>query len=420
VGLSWGGPPDNGPLPQGGNTAFGIGALRQNTTGGLNTAVGFDALESTTTGNANTATGTWALQDNTDGGENTANGVSALQHNTTGSFNTASGVATLLSNTTGSFNTASGAQALFFNTTGDENTAIGFSALVRNTTGGGNTASGAQALSANTTGEENTAVGFSALRDLTGSGNVAVGSGALENATTGSGNIAVGNHAGGGLRSGDHNIYLGFPVLGGPVDPASATESHTLRLGAIQGIVCSPFPPLTCGPGPGIARTFIAGIAGATVSNSTTVLINTSTGQVGTLSSSARYKRDIQPMGVHSRGLHQLRPVIFRYTQDVQGERQYGLIAEEVAHVYPELVTRGTHGAIEAVRYHEVIPMLLNEVQHQQRHLAELQAQNTRLRALTVQLHKRDEVHQAQHAALAARLERLEAAAARAATLASR
>ena len=125
-------------------------------------------------------------------------------------------------------------------------------------------------------------------------------------------------------------------------------------------------------------------------------------------------------MGGHSRGLLQLRPVIFRYKQDAQGERQYGLIAEEVAKVYPELVTRGANGEVESVRYQEVIPMLLNELQHQQRQLAvqaqelaALKAQNARLRAAVAQQQERD-------AALAARLDRLEAAAARAATLASR
>ena len=96
--------------------------------------------------------------------------------------------------------------------------------------------------------------------------------------------------------------------------------------------------------------TFVAGIAGVTVSNSGPVLINTSTGQLGTLSSSIRYKRDIQPMGAQSHGLFQLRPVIFRYTQDAQGERQYGLIAEEVAKVYPKLVTRNAQGQVEAIR----------------------------------------------------------------------
>ena len=118
-----------------------------------------------------------------------------------------------------------------------------------------------------------------------------------------------------------------------------------------------------------MAQTFISGIVGVPVIGSA-VLIS-STGQVGIQGSSARYKHDIQPMGAHSRGLLQLRPVIFRYKHDAQGERQYGLIAEEVAKVYPELVTRGATGDVEAVRYHEVIPMLLNEVQHQQRQLAD-------------------------------------------------
>jgi hypothetical protein len=165
-------------------------------------------------------------------------------------------------------------------------------------------------------------------------------------------------------------------------------------------------------------RTFIAGIVGVPVSGSAVLISNT--GQLGIQASSSRYKHDIQPMGAHSRGLLQLRPVIFRYKQDAQGERQYELIAEEVAKVYPELVTRGVNGDVEAVRYHEVIPMLLNEVQHQQRQLATqaqelatLKAQNARLRAAVVHQQERD-------AALAARLERLEAAAAHAATLASR
>jgi hypothetical protein len=196
------------------------------------------------------------------------------------------------------------------------------------------------------------------------------------------------------LTTGSNNIYLGNS--GG-----TATEATTMRLGGAQ------------------TRTFIAGIFGVSVSGGSAVVINNQ-GQLGIQTSSSRYKDDIQPMGTHSRGLLQLRPVIFRYKDDAQGERQYGLIAEEVAQVYPELVTRGASGEVEAVRYHEVIPMLLNEVQHQRRQLATqaqelttLKAQNARLRAAVVQQQERD-------AALAARLERLEVAVARAATLASR
>src|SRR5262249_16124863 len=133
--------------------------------------------------------------------------------------------------------------------------------------------------------------------------------------------------------------------------------------------------------------------------------------------SSARYKRDIRDMRERSQGLYHLRPVTFRYKQDPQGPRQYGLIAEEVAKVYPELVVRGSKGEVESVQYQELIPMLLNEVQHQQqklaaqaRQVAELQAQNARLQAALAQ----------QTAAVAARLERVEQGAVRAASLTSR
>src|SRR5262249_50206184 len=155
------------------------------------------------------------------------------------------------------------------------------------------------------------------------------------------------------LTTGSNNIRLGN-------NAGTATENDTTRIGQTQ------------------TSTFIAGIAGVTVSNNATVLIDTTTGQLGTVVSSRRYKRDIQPMGAHSQGLYHLRPVVFRYKAG-PGERQYGLIAEEVAKVYPELVTRNAQGQIETIRYHELAPMLLNEVQHQQRQLAELKALNARL-----------------------------------------
>src|SRR5262249_15591370 len=126
------------------------------------------------------------------------------------------------------------------------------------------------------------------------------------------------------------------------------------------------------------------------------VTIN-SNGQLGIVMSSARYKRDIHEMGQSSQGLYSLRPVTFRYKQDPQGQRQYGLIAEEVAKVYPELVTKGADGKVESVQYHELIPMLLNEVQHQQQEIAALKVQAQQVGELKVQ-----------NGALAARLERLE------------
>jgi len=155
-------------------------------------------------------------------------------------------------------------------------------------------------------------------------------------------------------------------------------------------------------------RTCIAGVYGASLSSGTSpvaVFIDKN-GQLGKLPSSARYKRDIQTMGGRSRGVHQLHPVTFRYKHDSQGLQQYGLIAEEVAEVYPELVTKGADGKVESVQYHQLISLLLNEVQRQQQEIAELKARN--------------EEQRAQNAALAARLERLEQGATRTAAAATR
>jgi len=301
--------------------------------------------------------------------------------NTTGYSNTATGYNALHSTTDGYFNTASGVAALYSNARGYANTATGADALFSNTSGRWNTANGADALFSNSTGAYSTALGYQALYR-----------------SKGSRNLALGIQAGSNLTSGDFNIYLGHTGF--------ASESSTMRLGQVNSQT----------------RTFIAGIAGVPISGAQ-VTIN-SAGQLGILPSSARYKRDIQTMGARSQGMHQLRPVTFRYKHDPQGQRQYGLIAEEVAKVYPELVVRGTKGEVESVQYHELIPLLLNEVQHQQQalttqaqqlsaqsqELAELKAQNERLQAALGQ----------QNAAMAARLERLEAGAVRAATVAER
>src|SRR5262249_21417172 len=124
-----------------------------------------------------------------------------------------------------------------------------------------------------------------------------------------------------------------------------STESQTMRLGKAQ------------------VRTFIAGIVSANV-NGATVEID-SNGQLGITSSSARYKRDIVPMGTRSDKMLDLHPVTLAYKDDEQGGTGYGLIAEEVATVYPELVTRAATGEVQTVKYQELIPMLLNELQRQ-------------------------------------------------------
>jgi hypothetical protein len=318
---------------------------------------------------------------NTGGGTATLVNVTPSGHGSSaGSDNTAYGDSALGSTTTGSFNTAVGSHALSNTTTGGDNTAVGPRTLLNNTTGTQNIAVGGGALESNTTGTQNIAVGGEALQFITGNNN-----------------IAIGWHAGRKLTSGNQNIYLGHK------GPGDHTEARTMRLGHKQ------------------TRTFIAGIANSPLSGSPVVITNT--GRLGIVMSSARYKRDIQDMAVRSQGVYQLRPVTFRYKQDSQRQRQYGLIAEEVAKVYPELVTKGADGKIESVQYHELIPMLLNELQHQQQkqeaqarqisaqsqELAELKAQNEHLRAALVQ----------QNAALAARLEQLEQAS-HSATVAAR
>jgi Chaperone of endosialidase len=352
---SWGGPPNPTASDAGDNTAGGTDALVNtvpSSTGNLgfrNTAFGAQALTTNTAGNNNTAVGAFALQSNAEGTNNTGVGPGALFSNTVGNNNTAVGVLALQSNTQGNFNLGVGRHALVSNTEGNNNTAVGDSALL-----------------SNSTGNDNTAVGLEALQTSTGSNNIAIGTG-----------------AGAKLTSGDQNIYLGHKGV--------SSESQTMRLGSAQQ-----------------TRTFIAGITGVPISGAAVTINNK--GRLGILASSARYKRDIEAMKSSSQGLYQLRPVTFRYKQDAHGQKQYGLIAEEVAKVYPELVTKGADGKVESVQYHELISMLLNEVQHQQQEITELKAQNERLQAALVQ----------QQAAIAARLERLEAGTGRPATLVSR
>jgi hypothetical protein len=339
------------------NTAIGYGALFSNTTGYANTASGRDALYTNTTGGFNTASGVQALFFN-DGWANTASGYQALHKNTTGSENTASGFGALLYNTTGSYNTASGYRALFNNTTGNENTASGRDALNFNTSGDANTASGALALRNNATGSYNTASGKEALYyNTTGVGNVAIGYRALYVNATGNDNIAIGNNAGSLPQTGVNNIHIGH--AGG------IGETRVIRLGH-QGTQL---------------KTFIAGIRGSTVSGAT-VVVN-SFGRLGVVSSSRNYKESIQPMADASAALMKLQPVTFRYKEaDERGEKplQFGLIAEEVAAVIPELVVRNEQGHPETVAYHVLPSLLLNEYQKQQVKLAQLTRETAQLR----------------------------------------
>jgi hypothetical protein len=330
-----------------GNTACGTFALENGYSDGgySNSAFGISALQSNTSGFENTASGAYALAYNTTGSQNTASGSGALVFNTTGSENTAFGDNALAYNSTGSENTASGVYALFNNTNGDDNTASGYYALYSNTTGTHNTASGYQALYSTTTGIEDTGVGYGALHtNTTGKENTAFGNEALYAVTTGANNIAMGFHAGIDLTSGSNDIDIG--------NAGVTAESGVIRIG-------------TAGTQ---TKTFVAGIENSKVTGAAVYV--TSSGQIGVLASSERYKTAIAPMGANTQKLRQLRPVTFRLKTDPEGAVQYGLIAEEVDKVYPELVIRDDQGKIQGVRYDELAPMLLNEMQKQQQKLA--------------------------------------------------
>ena len=315
------------------------GALFVHTTGSGNTFVGVGAGNLTTTGGGhNAAFGLGALSANTTGLVNSAFGANALNDNTTGHRNAAVGYAALGSNISGAQNAALGAYALLISTTGSRNNAIGLAALGSNTVGSSNSAIGYRALYANSSGNLNTGLGDKAL----GSN------------TTGARNVAVGFQSGYSQTTGNDNVYL--------ANTGVAAESGQIKIG-------------TVGTHTG---TTIAGISGATSAGGIAVLVNAS-GKLGTTTSSARFKQDVRDMGDASELLMRLRPVTFRYTEDAVGAEeakisQYGLIAEEVAEVAPELVAPDLDGRPYSVKYHELPALLLNEVQVQRHTIARLEA----------------------------------------------
>jgi len=361
------------------NVAIGFQALYYNTTGSFNTGIGGVALYGATSGGANTAIGYAALYSNGGGSENTALGQAALHENTAGNHNTATGSAALFDNGSdnntatgytalfhngsGSNNTATGAYALESSTTASTNTATGFESLYNNTTGPVNTATGAYALHSNTTGQSNVATGVDALyHNQIGHDNTGEGYLALLN-TTGSSNTALGSNAGANLTTGGNNIDLGAGVVG------KASEANTIRLGK-QGTQ---------------KTTFIAGIfniAEPVASGIKPVYIN-SNGQLGTAapSSSARFKVGIKPMNKTSEAILALKPVTFRYKSDEEQTPQFGLVAEEVAKVDPDLVVHDENGQIYTVRYDAVNAMLLNEFLKARRQITEQQEQIEKLTA---------------------------------------
>jgi hypothetical protein len=295
-------------------------------------------------------------------GGNTAEGQNALFSLTNGGFNTAVGYLSLRSNTTGPYNTALGAGALSSNITGDGNTADGVLALFSNLTGGANTATGINALFSNTVGSDNTGTGLGALTfNTAGDNNTATGYGALGN-STGSSNTALGAFAGADVTTASNVICIGFDVRGNNVDNSC----------------------------------YIGNIFGDTSSGGTAVFVN-SNGRLGTMTSSRRFKEEIKPMDKASEALLALKPVSFRYKKEIDPQRipQFGLVAEEVEKVNPDLIVRDKEGKAYSVRYDQVNAMLLNEflkehekVDEQQASISELNTRLARQDAIIAQQQK--------------------------------
>jgi endosialidase-like protein len=300
--------------------AFGVNPPPDGGYPGKNAAEGQDALFSLTNGNSNTAIGFQALKANTMGDRNTASGAFALFSNETGSENTAIGYAALFFGK-GSLNTATGVGALHNNATGVNNTANGQRALHDNFSGSKNTANGGGSLAKNTAGTNNTADGFQALG----------------NNVTGSFNIALGDDAGSAVTNADDVICIGTK---------GANVSSSCYIGNIFN------------------QPSASGLA---------VFVN-SDNKLGTIMSSRRFKEDIKPMDKTSEAILALQPVTFRYKKDVDptGVAQFGLVAEDVAKVNPDLVVRDNEGKPYSVRYEQVNAMLLNEFLKEHRKVEQL------------------------------------------------
>jgi Chaperone of endosialidase len=287
---------------------------------GANTAEGENALFSLSTGLYNTAIGFFSLEGVQTGSFNTGVGAGALFANT-GDQNTATGAGALLNNTIGDNNTANGESVLFKNSTGSANTAVGSEALLNNVTGSFNTADGGSALFSNSSGSRNTAMGLNALSsNTTGHDNIAVGFGAGLNVITAHDTICIGN---------------------------SGTDvNNTCFIGQIFGVT----PAL----------------------NDAVPVVIDSAGQLGTLGSAHRLKKEIKPMDKASEAILALKPVTFQYKSNKTNRPEFGLIAEEVAAVNSDLVIRDKNGEIYTVRYDAVNAMLLNEFLKEHRKVEQL------------------------------------------------
>jgi hypothetical protein len=361
-------PAPDGGYP-GGNTAEGQDALLSLTTGSYNSAVGFFSLRTVTAGSFNTAIGAGTLFGNTADG-NTASGAGALLSNTTGSQNTATGAFALIYNSVGQSNTANGFDALFSNTDGDGNTALGTSALFSNTTGSGNTAVGAGALAGLSAGTGNTAVGVNAnTSGLNLDDNTIVGANAQGAFQT----TVIGANASGGIMQ---NTVVGFQANGGDTGNTVMGAFAGSNLGFAFNVIC------IGADGQNVDNSCYIGNIWNQPGGSQAVYVN-SDGKLGFQTSSRRFKDEVKPIKRASEVIYELKPVSFRYKPGIEPARPrgFGLIAEDVQKVNPDLVIRDAEGKPASVRYDAVNAMLLNEFLKARRQIDAQQKQIERLTA---------------------------------------
>jgi hypothetical protein len=411
---------------QNNNSAFGSNSLGSNTTGANNSAFGETSMSYNVLGHNNSAFGRWALRANVNNSRNSAFGAFAMANDffgSPGSDNVALGYRSLYQ-TTGWRNTAAGSDAMRYTTSGNDNVAFGHRAMLSNDDGFLNAAFGKDALMSLTSGYGNTAIGPAAMADnVDGQQNVAVGTAALENATSGNSNTVIGPFAARNQTTGSFNVAVGDQAALGNTGSnnvaigrlslaATTAASNVVAIGRYAGSVGPLGNDNVFIAHPGVAgesgtirigtsgthtRAYVSGIFGQTVDSSTgTMVVVDSSGHLGTINSSARFKTDVVDMGERTEVLMKLRPVSFHYIEDgSSGEPvpQYGLIAEEVAAVAPDLVIRDEHGAPLTVKYHMLAPMLLNELQRMQRTLdardATIEAQNRTLVELDEEVGRR-------------------------------
>jgi hypothetical protein len=383
-------PPPDGCYP-GFTTAEGCQALQNLTTGSANTGVGWRALFSAGASSSNTGIGAGALVLNT-GDANTAVGTAALLLNTNGTQNTAVGAGALVFNDSDS-NTAVGFEALNANVAGFTNAALGTFAA-QNTTSTFNTAVGGFALRANTSGTRNTAVGSGALEDITGGAdNTAIGELAGVNYTgTESNNVCIGSGTEGtagesnAIRIGDASTSGGIDVVtNGPLANAIAIGSGLSTQG-ISILTLLGFGSVAIANGlqttNGASTCFVGGIFNQTpVAGSHAVVVGPNNQLADATLSSRRFKKDIAPIDKLSEGILALKPVTFHWKNDKTNEPEFGLVAEEVAKVNLDWITRNPQGEVTGVRYETIPVLLLNEflkehkkVQEQQANIAELRS----------------------------------------------